>query len=115
MKRNDRVYLTHILEAIKKIDKYTKGLNYAAFLTDDLVQDGVIRQLEIIGEASKKLSVATRTLAPDLPWEDIAGMRDVLMHQYFGVDLSAVWDTVRQDLPTFKDKISNLINSLPPA
>ena len=115
MKRNDRVYLTHILEAISKIDRYTKNLDYAAFLTDDLVQDGVIRQLEIIGEASKKLSAATRTLAPDLPWKDIAGMRDVLIHQYFGVDLTAVWDTVQQDLPIFKDKILKVINSLPSA
>ena len=76
-----------------------------------LVQDGVIRQLEIIGEASKNLSDTTRNNSQEVPWRDMAGMRDVLIHQYFGVDLSAVWDTVKQDMPELKQCSAKLIEN----
>jgi len=108
MKKNDHVYLLHILEAIDQIHEYTLGLDYDAFLKSRLIQDGVIRQLEIIGEATKNLSQETRDKAPQIPWKDMAGLRDVLIHQYFGVDLVAVWTTLEQDLPLLEQEIRGL-------
>lgn len=107
--RKDSVYLLHIVEAI---NPYTKGMDGTSFLANQLVQDGVIRQIEIIGEASKNLSSPTRGLSPDIPWKDIAGMRDKLIHQYFGVDLASVWNTVETDLPLLKDKINALLGEI---
>ena len=98
-----------ILDAINKIQEYIKGMDYEGFRVSNLVQDGVIRQLEIIGEAAKNLSQDFREKHPYIPWKDMAGMRDKLIHQYFGVDIAGVWDTAEQDIPTLK---SNLIKLL---
>ncbi len=111
MKRDDRVYLVHILEAMEQIELYVQGLNHDTFMQTRLIQDGVIRQLEIIGEATKNLSDATRNNSPEVPWRDMAGMRDILIHQYFGVDMSAVWDTVMQDIPELKKYMVKLIKT----
>lgn len=83
-------------------------------IRDDAVyQDGVIRQFEIIGEATKNLSPQLKDqFYPDIPWKDIAGMRVKLIHQYFGVDISAVWETVAQDLPDFKRQIVGILSSV---
>lgn len=112
MKKDDRVYLLHMLEAIGQIREYTRELDYHRFKSSRLVQDGVIRQLEILGEATKNLSSTTRAKAPDIPWKDMAGMRDVLVHQYFGVDLDAVWATVGEDLPQVEQGLRKLLDRL---
>jgi len=109
MIKDDTVFLRHILDAINKIQEYIKGMDYEGFRVSNLVQDGVIRQLEIIGEAAKNLSQDFREKHPYIPWKDMAGMRDKLIHQYFGVDIAGVWDTAEQDIPTLK---SNLIKLL---
>jgi uncharacterized protein with HEPN domain len=96
--KDDEVYLLHIRKSIRKIRKYTTSIDRDAFLKNDLVQDAVIRQLEIIGEASKRVSERSREKYPGIPWKDISGMRDKLIHHYFGVDLDAVWLTVENDL-----------------
>ena len=83
MKRDDSIYLQHILDAIAKVQIYLLAVDEASFLTDSLVQDGVIRQIEIIGEATKRLSDEVRAQYADVPWDDIAGMRDKLIHDYF--------------------------------
>ena len=108
--RDDSVYLQHILEAIAQIQTYTSGMDKPAFLATRLVQDGVIRQIEIIGEASKNLSLETRSLATGVPWKDIAGMRDKLIHQYFGVDPHILWDTSKIDLPASKQLLKELLS-----
>ncbi len=109
MKRDDTVYLRHILDAIAKIESYLRDVKEIKFLTDSLIQDGVIRQIEIIGEATKNLSSDLREKYPHIPWQDIAGMRDKLIHQYLGVDIETVWLTAKDDIPNIKDEVSKIV------
>ena len=109
MKKGDTAYLRHILDAISRIEEYTKGIEYEDFMDDHLIQDGVIRQIEIIGEATKRLSDEIPEKYQDIPWKDMAGMRDKLIHDYLGVDMDAVWETVEGDIPLLKNKLKDLI------
>ena len=102
MKIDQSVFLSHILDAIKKIEKYIQDIDEESSKKNDLVQDGVIRQIEIIGEAVKRLSDDITSQSPQVPWQDIAGVRDKLIHDYFGVDIDTVWLTVKKDIPEFK-------------
>ena len=112
MKRDESVYLRHILDAIRRIEEYTCGLDEQAFHNRSLIQDGVIRQLEVVGEAVKHLPVALREQYPEIPWQDIAGTRDMLSHHYFGVSLGEVWLTVQRDIPILKAKIIAILDEL---
>ena len=105
MIRDDKVYLAHIMDALQQIATYTAGMNKDSFAENRLVQDGVIRQFEIIGEATKNLSAAFKEQHSSLPWKDLAGFRDKLIHQYFGVDLSLVWRSVEDDVPMLKNEL----------
>lgn len=107
--KSDTVYLLHILDATRQVEEYLGNLDYEAFSKSRLVQDAVIRQFEIIGEATKNLSEATRDRAPQVPWKNMAGMRDKLIHQYFGVDIAAVWETAKQDLPFVRQQVASLL------
>ena len=105
MIRDDLVYLTHIRDALQQIVTYTDGMDYAGFLVNRMVQDAVIRQFEIVGEAAKNLSDGFRGRHPAIPWKDLAGFRDKLIHQYFGVDLAMVWQSVVEDVPMLLDEL----------
>jgi uncharacterized protein with HEPN domain len=106
--KDDRLYLTHIKEAIDKIKLYTNA-GYDQFVDDPKTQDAVIRNFEIIGEASKKLSEDVKQLRGDIPWRDIAGLRDVLIHDYMGVDVEEVWNVVANHLPALEKAIDDLL------
>jgi uncharacterized protein with HEPN domain len=103
--KSDKVYLSHIKDAIKDIETFTARINKKEFRESKLIQSAVIRQIEIIGEATKNLSNAIKSKYGDIPWKDIAGMRDMLIHEYFGVDLEAVWRTVTEDIPKLKKQL----------
>lgn len=109
MKKDDSVYLKHMLDAISKIEEYTQGIKYEGFLDNHLIQDGAIRQIEIIGEATKRLSTEIGERHHEIPWKDIAGMRDKLLHDYLGVDLDAIWETVEKDIPALKKRLRDVI------
>jgi len=108
----DHDYLEHIQEAIAKIRRFIAGKNEAGFMGDDLIQDAVIRNLEIIGEAVTKLSPELKAAHSDIPWGEISGMRNRLIHGYVSVNLQIVWDTVEKVLPDFLAKVTSIRNRL---
>lgn len=106
--KDDLVYLQHIAESIAKIRVYTSR-GHQVFLAEAMIQDAVIRNLEVVGEAVKRISDSTRLKAPQIPWKQIAGMRDVLIHNYFGVQLDRVWQVVERDLPVLETAVAGLL------
>lgn len=106
--KDDVFFLEHILDAVNQIGEYT-NISYDEFLETRLIQDAVVRQLEIIGEATKNLSWSTTERCPHVPWKEIAGMRDKLIHAYFGVDLDEVWNTAKKDIPYLKEAVEGLL------
>lgn len=97
--KDDLAYIEHILLSISKINDYTKSMSKSAFERNEMVQDAVIRNIEIIGEATKKVSENLKTTYHKIPWKEMAGMRDKLIHDYMGVDTDVVWQTIELDLP----------------
>ena len=111
--KTDRVYLLHVRDAIERIRSYTTA-GREGFLTDCKTQDAVIRNFEIIGEAVKQVTQSTLDRQPDVPWKQIAGLRDVLIHHYFGVKLDAIWKVVESNLEPLTVAVSDLLaSSLP--
>jgi uncharacterized protein with HEPN domain len=111
MTRDPRVYLAHILECADRIERYL-GQDREAFLRDTMVQDAVIRNFEVIGEAAKRIPEQFRAVHADIPWRLMAGFRDVLIHDYEGVDLERVWRIAKEDLPAVKTAITQILPSL---
>lgn len=112
--KDDRIYLLHIRDAIRQIVEYT-ATEKDSFLADRKTQDAVIRNLEIIGEATKRISPSLKSAHADVAWKPIAGMRDKLIHDYFGVNVQLVWEAVERDLPQLYEKVNELLATLPPA
>lgn len=109
-----RDYLDHILEASARIRRFTEDMTELAFLENELVQDGVIRNIEVIGEAARNVQRRFAQFAaehPDIPWEDVYWMRNRLSHGYFSVDLELVWKTVERDIPELEAQILRLRNT----
>ena len=103
--KDDSLYINHILQCINNILDYTKDLNKKDFSKNKLVQDAVIRNFEIIGEATKKVSDDYKQVHVEVPWKAISGMRDKLIHDYIGVDIAVIWKTIKEDLPPLKKKL----------
>lgn len=108
-KRDDTVFLRHILDAIDAIDQYTKGMTFEDFVHHSMAHDAVIRQIEIIGEAARNISEEYRESQPQLPWLKMIGIRNKIIHEYFNLNLSVVWDTIKDDLPHLRSSIKELL------
>lgn len=111
MSKNDLIYIYHIRDSINKIHDYSKGLSDTEFKQKTIIQDAVIRHIEIIGEASAKLSEGFKLYYKEIPWKSIIGMRNKMIHDYFGVDIDAVWETVKTDIPILKIQINNIVEN----
>ena len=112
MKKDPCIFLGHILECCSRIDRFLEDVPRKKFLVNEEKQSAVIRQIEIIGEAVKNLPLALRRKHVDIPWRDIAGMRDKLLHCYFGVDLITVWKACKEDVPTLHRKVQKIMLEL---
>ena len=109
--KDDRVYLQHIRDALQDIADYC-GSDHRAFLDDRMRQDATLRKLEIIGQAVKNLTEETKSRQPEIPWKQIAGMRDKVIHDYFGVNLDLVWAVVQKDLPRLRVAVQALLTDV---
>jgi uncharacterized protein with HEPN domain len=109
--KDPRVYLAHILECIQRVERFTNE-GRSRFFQDVMVQDAVLRNFEVIGEAAKRLDEAYRAAHPEIPWRSLAGLRDVLIHQYESVDLERVWAMVEGELPGLREAIAALLPPL---
>ncbi|WP_457753269.1 HepT-like ribonuclease domain-containing protein [Thermococcus sp.] len=109
MKRDYEDYLNNIIEAINLIEEFTEGMEFEDFQRDRKTQFAVIRALEIIGEATKNIAAEFQYKHPEVPWSEMARMRDKLIHAYFGVDLRVVWRTVKEDIPLLKRLLGRLV------
>ncbi len=105
------LFLNDILNAIKKIEMYTKDLSFEDFCNNDMAIDAVIRNFEVIGEATKKIPKKVCEKYPDVEWKEAIGFRNVLVHDYFGIDLEAVWDTIKNNLSPFRKHIVGVLRS----
>ncbi|MBU2579028.1 DUF86 domain-containing protein [Patescibacteria group bacterium] len=109
MKKDPKILLLDILDSIKKIEDYTKNISEDKFFDDMQIQDAVVRRIGIIGEAVKNLSVSFKNKYSDIPWKKIAGTRDVLIHDYSGIDIDLVWEIVNRDILKLKKQIAELL------
>jgi uncharacterized protein with HEPN domain len=103
--KDDAVYLRHILECLDRIKQYTKD-GHAAFIGSTLIQDGVMRNLQTLGQSALKLSDTVKAAHPEVDWRSIVGLRNVLVHDYLGVNVTRIWEIVERDLPDLKAKIT---------
>ncbi len=107
--RDDRLYLIHMSESIETIVAYTSQ-GREAFMAAKLIQDAVIRNFEVLGEAAKHVSDGFKAGHPELPWKQVAGFRDVLIHDYMGVDLERIWAAIEKDLPLLRASLSSILS-----
>jgi len=111
-KRGVELYLEDIKESIRKIERYTRGIGFAEFSRDEKLIDAVVRNLSIIGEAVVNMPKEIKTKNPDVAWKEIKGMRNKVVHEYFGIDEEILWKTIQEDLPIFKKQIAKLLRDV---
>ena len=109
--KDDKLYLVHIMECIQQIESYTVG-GREAFVRSRMIQDAVLRNFEVMGEPTKRVSLSLRNSYPDVRWKDVAGLRDVLIHDYEGVDLDEVWNIVQIEMPTLKRQVTEILSDM---
>ncbi len=111
MKKNNNIYLKHILDAVLRIEEYTQNVHKEQFKENKMMQAAVIREIEIIGEAAKRLTNEFKQKYSNVPWKQMAGMRDKVIHDYFGVDIDIVWNTVKKDIPLLKSHFNIILEN----
>lgn len=109
-KKRDKDFIGDIQEAIEMVRLYTKGLTYRKFLDDRKTRDAVVRNFEVIGEASKNISAVFKAKYPEVPWKKLAGLRDKLIHFYLGIDYKIVWNIAKKELPGLRKQIKEILN-----
>ena len=110
-KRISKLLLEDILEAIEAVQIYTHGLSFAAFIQDRKTKDAVVRNLEIIGEAANKLPLSLTKQYPEIDWSGIVGFRNILIHEYFGIDYQLVWHIIQQQMPALEEQIKYIVTT----
>jgi uncharacterized protein with HEPN domain len=111
-KLGDKIRMQHILDAIQEIETYLSAADLPIFLENSMMRFACIKQMEIIGEASKHITEGLKSKYPEIEWSQIIGMRNVFAHEYFGIDSSLVWEIIKRDLPVLKSKIDSILKSL---
>jgi uncharacterized protein with HEPN domain len=114
MIKDDPIYLVHILISISKIQSYSLNVDYNDFMKNEMIQDAIMRQIEIIGEASGRVNANIKNKYTKIPWIDIKGMRNRLIHNYFGVDVEEVWKVIQRDIPELKKQIKQILDEIDP-
>lgn len=104
-KRNIVLYLEDIKNSIKKIEEYTRGLSFADFAKNQMAIDAVVRNFEIMGEAANNIPKRFKVKHPEVPWRQIIGTRNSIIHEYFGIDLEIIWSSIQEDIPKLKEQI----------
>lgn len=113
MKRRDyRDYLQDMIDSINDIDAFTKNMDFESFTKDRKTINAVIRSIEVIGEAAKNIPQSVRNKHTSIPWKKMVGMRDKMIHEYFGVDMEILWKTIKEDIPSLKPLVQELLKSL---
>jgi uncharacterized protein with HEPN domain len=108
-----RLRISHIIEGIEKIARYTQGLGYEEFIKQEMAVDAVVRNLEIIGEAARYVPAEIQRKYADIPWGEMQGTRNILIHEYFGVSLPIIWQTITEDLPPLVARLQSIIANTP--
>ena len=111
-KKDPKIFFEHILESIREIDNNLAGMSEKVFYRSTMVQDATVRRLEIIGEAVRNISEFFRRKYTKVPWKKIAGLRDILIHEYFGVDMRLVWKITKKDIPKLKKQIVDILRNI---
>lgn len=112
MKKDFKIFLEHIKESIEEIERHTENMSEKEFMDDTKTQDAVFRRIEIIGEAVKNIPPDFKRKNTQVEWREIAGTRDKLIHEYFGVDLDLVWEIINKDIPKLKKQILKILETL---
>ncbi|WP_295231528.1 DUF86 domain-containing protein [Sediminibacterium sp.] len=111
-KLGDKIRIQHILDAIQEIETYLSTADLSIFLENSMMRFACIKQMEIVGEASKHITEELKSQFPEIEWSQIIGMRNVFAHEYFGIDSSLVWEIIKRDLPLLKSKMESILKSL---
>jgi uncharacterized protein with HEPN domain len=112
LKRDARLYLDDIVEAIQRIEEYSAHTNFDSFKQDRKAIDAIVRNFEIMGEAVNKIPSSLRNKYPDIPWTEMMGMRNKLIHEYFGVDIQILWKTIKADIPQLEPQVRKMLEDL---
>ena len=112
--RSDQLYITDMVESITRIEGYIEGMSYKEFVGNNMAKDAVLRNLEVIGEAAKNLSIPTKDKYPDIPWRRIIGLRNIVIHGYFGVDFDNIWKIIKDNIPEVKLLLEEILKDLEP-